>query len=73
VVQSFAGLLQAEALRDLLEAERAAANAELVCSRRILAIIDADPGTSDQRTLVGPRIILANGVASAVAQRDWLR
>jgi PadR family transcriptional regulator, regulatory protein AphA len=69
----FAGRLQPEALRNLLEAELAAANAELDGYRQILASIDADPGTTDQRTLVGPLITLTNGVESAVAQRDWLR
>lgn len=69
----FAGRMAPDALRSVLQAELEAVDAELAGYRDIVASIEADPGTSDAATLVGPLITLANGVAAATAQRDWLR
>lgn len=69
----FAGRLSPEALRTVLQAELESVDAELDGFRAIVASIEADPGTNDPATLMGPLITLTNGVVSAVAQRQWLR
>ena len=69
----FAGRIAPEALRDLLRAELAATEAELAGFRGIVAAIDAERGSLDEATQVGPLITITNGVRAALAQRDWLR
>ena len=69
----FAGRLSPDALRGVLEAELASVEGELAGFREIVASIEADPGTSDEATLMGPLVTLTNGVVLAIAQRDWLR
>jgi len=69
----FAGRLSAPQLEHLLEVELQSVTAELDGFREIVASIRDNPGTTDEATLVGPLITLTNGVASGVAQRDWLR
>ena len=69
----FAGRLSPDALRAVLTAELAAVEGELAGYREILAQIEAEPVPAPDAVQVGPLITLTNGVALAVAQRDWLR
>ena len=69
----FAGRIDPERLRQVLESELHAVEAELQGFGEIVASIRADPGSTDEATLVGPLITLTNGVSAGVAQRDWLR
>lgn len=68
----FAGRLSLGQLEHLLDVELQSVTAELEGFRQIIDSIRDNPGTTDDATLVGPLITLTNGVASGVAQRDWL-
>lgn len=68
----FAGRLSPGQLEHLLDVELQSVTAELEGFRQIIDSIRDNPGTTDDATLVGPLITLTNGVASGVAQRDWL-